>query len=380
MFRNIITLLILCCISLTANAQEITLKEGHPNRHVVVKGDTLWDIAGKFLKDPWLWPQVWKQNRADIQNPHLIYPGDVIFLDENNGRTALRLLRESTMHRNGDAGHASAVTLYPEVIIEPLAKQAIPTISLSSIAPFLNQPLIIEKNALKGAPRIIAGQDDRVILSPNTTVYVNAIDDGNTINHWYIYRQGEALKDPQTETDLGYEAIYLGEADITKNGNPATALITKAKEEIFVKDRLMAVNNQHQISFTPHAPDHTVDGRILKIYGSLSEAASGSVVSINRGSDNGIEVGHVLAIKQLGRMIVDTEVDVDDKFSLTKTIKNVFSTDKKTKKEKQAKNMIKLPDERSGLIMIFRTFKNVAYGLVMQTKLPVKQFDTVTNP
>lgn len=379
MFRNIITLLICCCISLTANAQEISLKNGHPERHVVVKGDTLWDISSQFLNDPWRWPEVWDLNRTDIKNPHLIYPGDVIVFDNSNGHPSLKLLRESALGQ-GDYvnGKHKTVIMSPKVIIEPLAKKPISTIALSSIAPFLTQPLIIENDALKNAPRIIAGQDERVILSQNTDVYVRGITDTEN-QDWHVYRQGKKLIDPQTKAALGYEAVYLGDAKIIKQGDPATAKITKAREEIFAKDRFMPINAQYDSNFMPRAPEHAIDGRIIHIHSGVSEAGTGSIVSINRGMDNGIEVGHVLAIKHLGRIIKDTEAEDDSTFSIITSIKNIFD-DEDNIKQKRPSNMIKLPDERAGLLMIFRTFKHVSYGIVMQTERPISQLDVVANP
>lgn len=374
MFRHIITLLLCCCISLSTIAQEIKLRNNHPSQYVVVKGDTLWDIAGKFLTDPWLWPVVWNLNRDQIKNPHLIYPGDVIVLDHVNGQPRLKLLRETILNNQTNTNE---VILNPEVVIEPLAKHAIPSISLHAIAPFLNQPLIIEKDQLKVAPSIIAGPDNRVILSPSTKIYIDNIQDKAAIN-WHIYRKGEALIDPETKTNLGYEAHYLGDAIITKYGDPATGEIVKAKEEIFVKDRLVPFSTDIQTSFTPHAPVDPVNGKIINIYNSVTEAAAGSIVSINRGYDNGIEIGHVLAIKSQGRTITNRKMLASDEFSLSRSISNLFTSEKELQDSKE--NMIKLPDERAGLLMIFRVFKHVAYGLVMQTELPVNQFDTVTNP
>ena len=241
MFRHIITLLMFCCISLQLNAQEIELNKNHPDRHVVKKGDTLWGISGKFLKDPWQWPKVWQLNRSQIKNPHLIYPGDVVVLDNSGKNPRLRLLHET-------------VTLQPGAVEEPLDKVAISTIPLSVISPFLNQPLIIEKDQLAGSPRIIAGQDDRVVLSPGTRIYINKIDEGDALN-WYVYRPGVNLIDPDTKEVLGVEANYLGNAKITKYGEPASADITKAKEEIFTKDRLVASGDEVTTNFVPHAPE-----------------------------------------------------------------------------------------------------------------------------
>lgn len=354
MFRHIITLLMFCCISFNVNAQVVALKSDHPDRHVVVKGDTLWGISAKFLKDPWQWPSIWKLNRAQIKNPHWIYPGDVIVLDMSSGTPQLRLLRET-------------VTLQLGAVEEPLDKTAISTIQLKAIVPFLNQPLVIEKDQLDKSPRIIAGQDNRVVLSPGTRVYINKIEEGGNLN-WYVYRPGDNLVDPDTKKLLGIEAIYLGDTKITKYGEPASADITKAKEEIFVKDRLVPTGDEVVTNFVPHAPDSAISGRIIKVYGGLAEAGPQSIVSISRGTKDGIEVGHVLAINRYGNVIKDPE----------------YVKEKGAKNTKSASGlepgMVKLPDERIGLLMVFRVFENVSYALIMQASQPINTLDVVTTP
>ncbi len=385
MFRNIITLLMFCCLSFNLSAQEVELKKNHPDRHVVVKGDTLWGISGKFLKDPWLWPKVWKLNRAQIKNPHLIYPGDVVFLDLSSGKPELKLLRET-------------VTLQPGIIEEPLEKTAISTIPLNVIAPFLSQPLVIEKEQLAESPRIIAGQDNRVVLSPGTRIYVNKIEESDGLN-WYIYRPGENLIDPDSKKVLGVEAAYLGDARVTKYGEPASANVTKAKEEIFTKDRLVPSGDEVITNFVPHAPESEIAGRIIKIYGGVAEAGPQSIVVISRGSADGIEVGHVLAINRYGRIIKDPEqakeTEEQKKAAAKPKLKELnfeVSKDEDGKPlvnfEKPAADaelklepgMIKLPDERVGLLMVFRVFDNVAYGLVMQASEPINVLDAVKTP
>ena len=368
MFRNIITLLMFCCLSFHLNAQEVELKKNHPDRHVVVKGDTLWGISGKFLKDPWLWPKVWKLNRAQIKNPHLIYPGDVVFLDMSSGKPELKLLRET-------------VTLQPGAVEEPLEKTAISTIPLNVIAPFLSQPLVIEKDQLAKSPRIIAGQDDRVVLSPSTRIYINKIEEGDGLN-WFVYRPAGDLIDPDTKEVLGVEATYLGDAKISKYGEPASANVTKAKEEIFVKDRLVPSGDDVITNFVPHAPEANITGRIIKIYGGLAEAGPESIISISRGSKDGIEVGHVLAISRYGRIIKDPEPDTEtDKKAKTKQ-KELNSSEKSNKAGTLAlePGMIKLPDERIGLLMVFRVFDRVSYGLVMQASQPINTLDSIQTP
>ena len=386
MKQRIITLLVLACIGLNANADEIALKNNHIERHVVVKGDTLWGISGKFLRDPWQWPKVWRMNRNEIKNPHLIYPGDVVVLDNSSGSPRLRLLHET-------------VTLKPGVIEEPLEKEAIFTIPPNVIGPFLSQPLLIENNQLDSAPRIVGQQDNRVILSPGTRVYVADLNNSDK-TYWNVYRAGVALIDPDTNEKLGTEAIYLGDARITKFGQPASADIVKAKEEIFTKDRLVVASEGFQASFVPHAPEKAIKGRIIKIYGGVAEAGPESVVTINRGSKDGLEEGHVLAISRYGRVIQDPEYKNPNTNQLEPAKQNlkelnfdvqtgpdgkkIVNFEKKPITSAQdvalAPGQLKLPDERVGLMMIFRTFDRVSYGLIMQTTDAVYTLDTVQTP
>jgi LysM domain len=356
MNKRIITLLVLSCLSLSINAEEIALQNNHPDRYVVVKGDTLWGISGKFLKNPWQWPKVWKMNRAEIKNPHRIYPGDVVVLDTSGATPELRLLHET-------------VTLEPGIREEPLQKEAIFTIAPNIITPFLSQPLLIENGKLDGAPRIISGPDNRVILSPGTRVYVNEIKLGEG-THWNIYRPGEQLTDPDTKEVLGTEAIYLGDIDIARFGAPATGDIVRAKEEIFTKDRLVVSADEFKSSFVPHAPETQINGRIMRIYGGVAEGGPNTVVSVNRGKNDGLEEGHVLAISRYGKIIKDPEYK-ESKSSKTATEKNEVTLEP---------GQVKLPDERVGLLMIFRTFDRVSYGLIMSTTDAVYTLDSVHTP
>jgi hypothetical protein len=385
MYKYIITPLLLCWLtSYALAADDVELQPDHPDRHVVVKGDTLWGIAGKFLKDPWKWPEVWKMNREQIQNPHLIYPGDVVVLDTSSGNPQLTLLRET-------------VTLQPDVIVEPLEKEAVPTISPNIIEPFLSRPLIIEKNALEEAPTIIAGPDNRVALSAGTRIYIDEIEDGaGTL--WHIYRPNKALVDPETREMLGVEALYLGDARITRFGEPATATITRAKEEIFVQDKLVVAPDTIQTSFVPHAPESDITGRIMSIYGGVAEAGAKTIVSINKGSLDGLEQGHVLSINRAGEWVSRNPKNkrTEEKFPLKefkyKDVDPLEANTDKSEAEADRKeidpeddpannpNLVKLPDERIGLLMVFRTFDRVSYGLIMQASEPVNTLDLVKTP
>ena len=384
MKKRIITLLVLGCLSLNSFAEDVLLQKNAPERHVVVKGDTLWGISGKFLKDPWQWPKVWRMNRSDIKNPHLIYPGDVVVLDTSSGSPRLKLVRET-------------IVLQPGIVEEPLAAEAIQTISPSVITPFLSQPLLIENGQLDASPRIISGPDNRVILSPGTRVYVNDIKN-NAGTHWNIYRPGEKLTDPDTSEVLGTEAIYLGDVDIARYGAPATGDIVRAKEEIFVKDRLVVSADEFKSSFVPHAPEKEINGRIMRIYGGVAEGGPNTVVSINRGKKDGLEEGHVLAIKRYGKVITDPEYKDPKTNQVTaeqKKLKELnfdvytgpdgkkvvnFEKDVKQTNVVLQPGQVKLPDERVGLLMVFRTFDKISYGLIMNSSDAVYTLDAVQTP
>ncbi|HEU4708535.1 MAG TPA: LysM peptidoglycan-binding domain-containing protein [Methylophilaceae bacterium] len=386
MYKYIITPLLLCCLASSAAADDVQLNSDHPDRYVVVKGDTLWGISSKFLKDPWKWPQVWKMNRAQIKNPHRIYPGDVIVLDTSSGEPQLKLLQEKT------------VTLEPGVVVEPLEKEPVQSISPNIIEPFLSRPLIIEKDALDDAPTIIAGPDNRVALSPGVKVYISGIEE-NQGRNWHIYRPNKALVDPETQELLGIEALYLGDARVTKYGEPASAIITRAKEEIFVDDKLVAAPDTIQSSFIPHAPDTDIQGRIMTIYGGVAEAGAKTIVSINKGALDGLEQGHVLSINRAGEYVSRNPKNkrTEEKFPMEEfKFKDVDPLEAKSAEvgmeaEKRQKydpkvdpdenpNLVKLPDERIGLLMIFRTFDRVSYGLIMQASEPVNTLDIVKTP
>ena len=372
MYRYIITLLMFCCLATPAFATDVQLQPDHPERYVVVKGDTLWGISARFLKDPWLWPKVWKMNRAQIKNPHWIYPGDVVVLDTSSGNPELRLLRET-------------VTLQPGVRVEELEKQAIPTIALNIIGPFLSQPLVIEEGQLAGAPSIVGGPEDRVGYSTGDIVYADRLNEEDGLL-WSIYRPRRSLIDPDTKQVLGIEAVYLGDARVIHYGGPATAEIVSFKEEIFTKDKLVKAPDTPLSSFVPHAPDGLVQGRLLSIYLGVSEGGPGSIVTINRGSAEGIEVGHVLAIYHMGKTVPNPAAETKPDENRLKEVN--FDTSRNADgmleinfpKEDGPSKTINLPDVREGLLMVFRTFEHISYALVMDANQPVHVLDLVQTP
>ncbi|MEY3747504.1 MAG: hypothetical protein RL194_963 [Pseudomonadota bacterium] len=375
MYRHIITLLLLGCVAFNAAAQDVQLQENHPDRHVVVKGDTLWDISAKFLKSPWLWPKVWKMNREQIKNPHLIYPGDVIVLDLSGGTPQLRLLRET-------------VNIEPGLRIEPLEREPIATISPHIIAPFLSKPLVIERDALADVPSIIGSREDKVVLGPHSRIYTDRITEDQG-RYWSIYRDGKSLIDPKTKELLGIEAIYLGDAVLARYGEPATLDISRANQEIFKGDKLIVTPDNITKSFVPRAPEGPVEGQVLSIYGGVKEAGRNSIITINRGKNDGLEAGHVLAIYREGPLVKNPRYKKENTEPKLKEL-NIKTEQRedgmwevnidKDKEQPPDPSMIKLPNERIGLMMVFRTFDRVAYALIMQASEPVNTLDIVQTP
>jgi hypothetical protein len=330
----------------------LTLRPDAPDRYVVVPGDTLWGISQRYTDSPWRWPELWGMNKEQIQNPHLIYPGAVLLLDRARGTLSL------AGPGRGEPPSGS-VRLSPRVRAETLAKQEIPSIPPSAIEPFLTRPLVVEPDGFEKAPMIVATQQDRVILAAGNTAYVRGIGESKE-ETWYVYRRGNPLIDPDTGRTLAYEAIYLGTAELTRPGEPATVLLTSAVQEINAGDRLVAAGRAQPINYAPHAPDVHVSGRVMSIYGGLGrvgEAGPLQIVTINRGRADGIEVGHVLALYALGGSVRDV-----------------------TKARDAPDAQIKLPDERSGVLFVFRVFDRVSYGLIMQLTRPVSTLDVVRTP
>lgn len=337
---------LLFALSVSAIAQpapQVPVKDTAPDRYIVEKGDTLWGIAGKFLKEPWRWSEIWKLNQDEIKNPNLIYPGNVIVLDRSGGETRLRLM-------------ADTVKLSPRVRSEATSA-AIPSIPSAIIEPFLAQPLVIEQDGLGRAPRVVATEDGRVNIGAGNLAYVSGLGDSN-ITAWQFYRPGKALVDPETKKTLGYEAVFLGMGTVEKAGEPASVRIISARQEIGRGDRLIAVGAPQANNYLPHAPKNQLSGRVLAVYGGLREAGRNSIVTLNRGARDGVENGHVLALYRLGQ-----------------TVSDKTSTD-----GKRVDNAIKLPDERYGLVFVFRTFDQVSYALVMESSRSVTTDDVIQKP
>lgn len=342
---RIISALFLAVTAVCASAAEpLALVNNPPDRHVVVKGDTLWAISGKFLKQPWRWPEIWRMNKEQIKNPHLIYPGDVVWLDMSDGSPRLRL------------GKPVNSRVQPQVYSTPV-QQVIPSIPANIIEPFISQPLIIEAGtegeADVPAVRIVATQEDRVLLGNGDTAFATGIPDVS-IEKWQVYRPGKPLKDPETGAVVAHEAFFLGNAQLVQPGEPATLRITRAKEEITRGDWLKPAPEPTIVAYVPHRPNQEVNARVMSIYGGVNEGGTNSVVALNRGASDGIENGYVVALYRKR-----VSVDLDERLRRVET---------------------PIPEERYALAFVFRTFAHVSYALVMESSKSVVVGDSARNP
>lgn len=353
-------------------ADPIVLADGAPSSYTVQKGDTLWGISGKFLKDPWRWPDVWRMNREQIQNPHRIYPGDVVVLDyTSDGQPRLSIAQAPAAAQASAAGSTwGDVRLSPRVRSEMLDVQAIPSIPPGDIEPYLTKPVITDTAGLLDAPEIVEGRErDRVVRGAGDRVYVVGLDP-KLGDRWYIYRPGRALVSPSGEV-LGFENRWLGSVRVERFAEVSTVQIIESNEEIFVGDRLLPVPRETIVNFVPRAPDQELQGRIISSYRNASEMGRGSIVTLDLGREQGLQVGHVLAIYKTVPPIVDPRPDQSTPFMLRFLDQTTTFLPKK---------QLAVPDERSGLLFVFRVFERVSYAILLNTTDPVVVGDAVRRP
>jgi hypothetical protein len=379
-----------------ALADTLKLQDNAPDRYVVRKGDTLWDISTRFLKDPWRWPQVWNLNRNEVANPHWIYPGDAILLDRNGQQPRLAL--EKGVH---------TVKLSPGMRASDLAREAIQPIPIRAIHPFLAQPRVVPEDELDDAPFILGmNEDEREVFGSGDEVFATGGRNGAT--RWNVLRQGKPLKDPESGDVLGYEVEYLGDARTVGEGAPQKVRITHSPQEIVRNDKLIEANDNLPFEYVPHAPENEINGRIISAYGGMSDSGSYQTVVLNRGAQDGLEPGHVLAVLREGRAVKltgkeksnvewvdgksreessDTAWLASDVRCLNQDRKVAYDdavdmrgTFRKTCLTERSRSAVKLPDARSGLVMVYRVFDRVSYALIMQSQGPVYLLDKVTNP
>jgi hypothetical protein len=321
----------------------LALKPDAPDRYVVVPGDTLWSIAQRYTDSPWRWNELWNLNKDEIKNPHRIYPGNVIVLDRARGQLAV----------------ADTVQMSPRIRAESMAKTAIPSIPPAMIEPFLVRPLVVEPDGLANAPTIVAAEDSRVILEAGSRAFVRGMGDSKETN-WFVYRRGPALIDPETKTTLGFEANYLGSAQVTRAGEPTVVVLTSVTQEVSIGDKLIAAGRPDIPTYAPSAPTAKIDGRIISLYGGgtkIGEAGNQSVIAINRGKAHGLVVGNVLALYRPGALVAEGP-----------------------RYGGASNTPLTLPNDRYGLAFVFRVFDRVSYALVMNITRPVNVQDIVQNP
>ncbi|MDO8350488.1 MAG: LysM peptidoglycan-binding domain-containing protein [Gallionella sp.] len=316
------------------------IRNDAPDQYIVVKGDTLWDISGKFFSDPWRWPYIWGMNKNTIKDPHWIYPGERIVLDRANGTLSIG----GTVSNRSDT-----IKLSPQIRSVPGMQDAIPSIPSSAIEPFLSQPLVVTDEVLAGAPVLVGLHEGRVILGSGDIAYAKGLT-GEQGNKWQVYRPGKTFIDPDTREILGYEAIYLGEIEVRELADISTVVVTHSKQEIKLGDRLVAPSASESRNYLPRAPESRIKASVISIYGGVSQAGQNTVITLNKGERDGLQSGHVLAMYRKGRIVQHEGKD------------------------------LAMPDERYGYLFVFRVFEKVSYALVMQTRLPAQLMDHALTP
>jgi len=345
--RNTVSALLLAVLMCaSAQADTIKLNPNHPDRYVVVKGDTLWDISARFLSDPWKWPEVWEGN-PQIKNPHLIYPGDIIILTYRDGKPVLTVQRTPEQ--------PPVVKLEPQVRITTL-ERPIPTVPTDAIEQFLLKAQVISPEEAQNSAYVVSMEGERLIGGTGYKLYSRKLQQVPG-GRFEVVRTGRAYRNPGADDDdvLGYEALHIADARVDAYGDPSTLTVTKASREILVGDRLMPSHDTGiNYNFLPSAPDKPVSGKIIDLFDAISRVGQFQVVVLNQGVNAGLHPGHVLAIYRAGDVVRD----------------NVGGNGKK----------ITLPDTRSGVLMIFRVFDKVSYALVMTSPRAVHLYDMVRNP
>ena len=389
MLHKILISIPLIALSFMVRAEDIQVNPNHPDSYVVQKGDTLWDISARFLAQPWRWPEIWKVN-PQIENPHLIYPGDVVRLVYVGGARVLSVARgRPAVDRN--------VKLSPQIrTVEE--KEAIPTIPIEAIREFLTRPLVVSEDELNSRPYVVSSYDQHLVAGPGNEIYVRGLPADTKQRNYSIYRKGPAYKSKvkQPGKVLGYEAIYVGDVTIKEFGDPATGLVTSADREILNGDRLLPQSDQDiRNDFIPHNPDQAVSGSIISAIDVLSQIGQYQVVVLDVGKNDGVTVGNVLGVYRQGA-VIDDKIQFEQYQPVagegTNPVSNLVGDVVKTKRDFDNTALVgylgrpqirggevRLPEKYTGVLMVFRTFDKVSYALVMEAQAPMHLNDTVKN-
>ncbi len=318
--------------------EPVPLASGHPNEYVVKVGDTLWDIAATFLKDPWFWPEIWYVN-PDIVNPHLIYPGDVLGLVYIDGQPRITNVR------------GSAYRLSPQARVTPLS-ETINSIPYEAVAAFLSSGVILQKDEADSLPYVVDFRGEHLVAAAGNQVYVRGLADDMPGTRFNVVHVGEPLRDPDDNRLIGYQGLMVGEGRLTRGGDPSTVALTETSRETLKGDRLIPDAVDVPLNFFPRSPSAEINGRIVSVVDGVTQIGQYQVVVINRGTNDGLSVGDVLSVFQTGEVV----------------------------KDRIGGGSVKLPDEESGTLMVFKTYDRISYGLVMEASQALHVLDTVRNP
>ena len=326
-------------VLIEAAPNRVPLAEGHPDEYVVQDGDTLWDIAATFLRDPWFWPEVWHVN-PQIDNPHLIFPGDTLSLVYVGGQQRITTTMRGATYRVSPAARPTQLS------------EAVASIPYEKVSSFLSKGLVIEKGQAKKLPYIVATRGDHMIAAAGNSIYVRGGEPAQPGTRYSVVHVGDELVDPDDNDVVGYQGIYVGEGILARGGDPATIALTDTNREALEGDRLIPETVDIPLNFFPKAPDTAVDGRIISVVDGVSMIGQYQVVVLNRGARNGLAPGDVLSVFQAGEKVRD----------------------------RVEGGTVKLPDEEAGTVMVFKVYDRIGYGLVMEATLPIHVLDAVRNP
>ncbi|MBT8436835.1 MAG: LysM peptidoglycan-binding domain-containing protein [Gammaproteobacteria bacterium] len=337
-------------------AETVVYEEEFPETYIVQEGDTLWDISTVFLRDPWFWPEIWFKN-PQVENPHLIYPGDTLAIIYVGGQRKVQILSRgadgSVLSQTSDG--LKIVKINPRIRSQSI-DATIPSIPVDSIRHLIERPLIVDEDTLNKSAYVLTSFDNHLINSINDKLYVRNLDTANGIGRYQIYRPNRPLFDPITDELLGFEALYVGESKLLLRGDPATIRVTNSEREILRDDRIMPMDNTNfERDFFPRPPSTEMSGQIVSLLNAISQSGAYQTIAINLGQRDGLESGNVLRIRRAGDIVRDLN-------------------------EENPRFRVKLPDESVGMAMVIRSFEKISYALIMEADLPISVRDYVETP
>ncbi|MDH3760722.1 MAG: LysM peptidoglycan-binding domain-containing protein [Gammaproteobacteria bacterium] len=336
--------------------ESIVYEPEFPETYIVQEGDTLWDISTVFLRDPWFWPEIWFKN-PQVENPHLIYPGDTLAIVYIGGERRVQILSRGADGSvlSQTSGGLKIVKVNPRVRSQAI-DATIASIPIDSLRHLLERPIIVDEETLDNSAYVLSSVDNHLINSINDKLYVRKLDAATGSGRFQIYRPNRPLFDPTTKELLGYEALYVGESKLLLRGDPASVRVTSSEREILRDDRVMPMDNAtFERDFLPRPPSSEVSGAIVALLDAISQTGIYQTIAINLGQRDGLEAGNVLRIRRTGNIIAD-------------------------KNEPDPRFRVKLPDEQIGMAMVIRSFEKVSYALIMEADFPITEKDYVESP